>query len=101
MADIDQRERWAVKWAARTIDGAVEHVWVRPATWSAFRIEGVLASRPMSELECAKAAGELVSFPIEELSDWRYDTGRRDGQGRPIIEGDFTAAVLEARFGQP
>ncbi|MHC4652366.1 MAG: hypothetical protein ACYTES_16105, partial [Planctomycetota bacterium] len=45
-ADPARDDAWAVKWAAPTVGGGVEHVWVRPLSWSRFRIEGRLASPP-------------------------------------------------------
>ncbi len=89
---------WAIKWAAPTVGGGVEHVWVRPVSWSRFRIEGRLASPPQAELVCGRKAGELVSFPAEELSDWLHlldgtIDGRRDG--------GFTIDLLEQRHGPP
>jgi uncharacterized protein YegJ (DUF2314 family) len=98
-----QRDRWAVKWAA-PIQGdeqAVEHVWVQPLHWSAFRIEGVLLSQPDRPLDVPSEQpnrGELVSFPAEQLSDWvRYHTldpaGPRDG--------GYTIDVIEHHAGRP
>jgi uncharacterized protein YegJ (DUF2314 family) len=89
---------WAIKWAAPTIRGGVEHVWVRPVSWSRFRIEGRLASPPHAELVCGRKAGELVSFPIEEMSDWLHLLdGTIDGRR----EGGFTIDLLEERHGLP
>jgi len=101
VADPVDREQWSIKWAARTVDQSIEHVWVKPLTWSPFRIEGVLASTPITELECGRVAGEIVSFPAEELTDWMRDTGRKDAEGHPVIEGGYTSKVLTERFGQP
>lgn len=91
-APPDQRSRWAVKWAAPTESGGVEHVWVRPSNWSTFRIEGVLDSPPQSPLACGKSAGELVGFPIEELTDWIYAV---DGDFAGRREGGFTIDAIE------
>lgn len=92
------RNGWAVKWAAPTAEGGVEHVWVRPTGWSRHRIEGWLANPPQVVLRCGRVQGELVSFPAEELSDWaRFARGT---PGDPI-EGGFTIRVLETRFGRP
>ena len=66
---VDRSSRWAVKWAARTVDGGTEHVWVRPTSWSRHRIEGWLANSPQGTLECGRGEGEPVSFAAEELSD--------------------------------
>ena len=101
VSDPTDREQWSIKWAARTVDQSIEHVWVRPVNWSPFRIEGILATTPITELECGRAAGELVSFPIEELTDWMRDTGRKDAEGNPVIEGGYTTKVLADRFGRP
>jgi uncharacterized protein YegJ (DUF2314 family) len=101
VSDPADRERWSVKWAARTVDQSIEHVWVRPVNWSPFRVEGVLATSPITELECGKSSGELVSFPIEELTDWMRDTGRTDAEGHAVIEGGYTTKALTDRFGQP
>jgi len=109
-----ERERWAVKWAARlapAIDDEgtsaaappsdaplIEHVWVRPLNWSPFRIEGILATAPLGELESGKRLGDLVSFPIEELSDWVYFLADDDDAA---FEGGFTIKALQQRYGEP
>jgi uncharacterized protein YegJ (DUF2314 family) len=90
-APPEERRHWAVKWAAPTADGSIEHVWVRPAAWSRFRVEGVLESEPVHDLASGHGAGDLVSFPFEELSDWV----RADPAGPR--EGGFTLEVLERR----
>ncbi len=94
----DRRSRWAVKWAAPTTEGGVEHVWIRPTSWSHHRIEGWLASPPQSPLACGRIAGELVSFPAEELSDWVHFT---DGTIEGPRQGGFTIELLQRRHGQP
>ncbi len=94
----DDRERWGIKWAAPTADGTIEHLWVVPVTWTRFRVEGRLANQPQRELECGRNAGELVSFPADELSDWvHFLQGRADGPR----EGGFTMELLERRYGRP
>lgn len=93
-----EHDRWAVKWAAPLAEvpasdpaETVEYVWVRPVHWSPFRVEGVLASDPVHELESGRTLGELVSFPIEELADWvRYHTDDVDGPR----DGGFTIDAL-------
>jgi uncharacterized protein YegJ (DUF2314 family) len=98
LADPTRGDAWAVKWAAPTVGGGVEHVWIRPVTWSRFRIEGRLASPPQAKLLCGREAGELVSFPAEELSDWvRLADGAMAGRR----EGGFTIDLLEQRHGRP
>jgi uncharacterized protein YegJ (DUF2314 family) len=97
-ADPDGRGSWAVKWAAPTVEGGVEHVWVRPLSWSRFRIEGRLASPPQAELACGRGAGDLVSFPAEELSDWLH---LLDGIADGRREGGFTIDALRQRYGPP
>lgn len=81
---------WAIKWAAPVVGpidrGGIEHVWVRPTRWSAQRIEGLLLSAPRRDI--GAVAGEVVSFPARELTDWLRD----DGRDR---EGGFTIEVLE------
>ena len=106
-APAGQRANWYVKWAAPTaasvsgsLDGSktggAEYVWVQPASWSAFRIEGRLASPPQSALACGKQRDEVVSFPAEQLADWLYlAEGRMNGRR----EGGFTVDLLEGRFG--
>ena len=96
-----ERERWAIKWIAPLTDGAVEHVWVKPLNWSPFRVEGVLLSKPTAELQCGKAQGEIVSFPIDELSDWIYYTDASAPLSQGQFEGGFTVKALESRFGRP
>ena len=87
-------DRWAIKWAAATEAGGVEHVWVEPMRWSLFRIEGRLVSPPREPLACGRTLQEFVSFPTEELSDWIVTTETRR-------EGGYTIKVLEDHFGQP
>ncbi|MHC4210936.1 MAG: DUF2314 domain-containing protein [Planctomycetota bacterium] len=97
-ADPAGGDTWSIKWAAPTAGGGVEHVWVRPLSWSRFRIEGRLASPPQARLLCGRKAGELVSFPAEELSDWLHLLdGTTDGRR----EGGFTIDLLEQRHGRP
>ena len=92
------RTNWAVKWAAPTSEGGVEHVWVRPTSWTVHRIEGWLSSPPQSPLACGRVRGDLVSFPAEALSDWARFT---PGAWEHPVEGGFTIRVLEARYGRP
>ena len=92
------RTRWAIKWAAPTVDGGVEHVWVRPTSWSRHRIEGWLANSPHGMLACGRGEGDLVSFAAEELSDWVHFAA---GANADPIGGGFTIPVLESRYGQP
>jgi uncharacterized protein YegJ (DUF2314 family) len=94
----DRRDWWAIKWAAPTTADTVEQVWVQPLHWSAFRIEGRLVSEPRAALVCGRAGGELVSFPVEELTDWIHLT---TGDWNGPREGGFTVAVLEERYGRP
>jgi uncharacterized protein YegJ (DUF2314 family) len=99
-----QRHRWAVKWAAPVIndEDAFEHVWVRPMHWSRFRIEGMLLSAPDRPLDAAGSSGDspmrgdIVSFPVEELSDWvRWHADNADAER----DGGFTIDVLERAVG--
>lgn len=101
-ASRKDRDRWSVKWASPTVDDDVEHIWVSPINWSPFRVEGWLASEPVQELACGKKFGEIVSFPIEELSDWVCFTGptpEPDMDGP--FEGGYTMKVLRNRMNQP
>lgn len=83
---------WAVKWRAPTVDGGAEYVWVEPMTWSAFRVEGRLASPPQRALACGKSRDDLVGFSADELVDWvRYDDADFGG----AYEGGFTIAALD------
>ncbi len=94
-----ERLHWTVKWAAPTVNGGVEHLWVKPILhWSPFRIEGRLANPPQAELASGKGLGETVSFPIEELSDWALLLQGRIGGEH---EGGFTVELFEQRYGQP
>jgi uncharacterized protein YegJ (DUF2314 family) len=99
-----QRHRWAVKWAAPVAEdeNAVEHVWVRPMHWSHFRIEGALLSAPDRSLDAAGSSGDsptrgdIVSFPVEELSDWvRWHADNANAER----DGGFTIDVLEQAAG--
>jgi uncharacterized protein YegJ (DUF2314 family) len=98
IASPTECEGWAIKWAAPTRDGRVEYLWVRPDSWSRFRIEGRLLSAPVADLECGAEAGDPVSLPIEELSDWVY---LPDGDFQGQREGGFTVKLLEQRYGVP
>ncbi len=94
----EARTFWAVKWAAPTSDGGIEHVWVQPTSWTRHRIEGWLASPPQGPLACGRVQGDLVSFPAEALSDWARFTA---GSWEHPVEGGFSIRVLEARYGRP
>jgi uncharacterized protein YegJ (DUF2314 family) len=96
-ATEDERRSWAIKWAAPTVGGGVEYVWVEPLTWSTHRIEGRLASPPQHELTCGRTKDELVGFPAEELADWVHYL---EGDPTGPREGGFTVDVLERRFGR-
>ncbi len=89
----DQRDRWAVKWAAPLADGGVEHLWIRPTSWSKHRIEGVLLSNPTAELLSAHTQGDTVSLTPEEASDWVHFTSE-DGNE---YEGGYTIAIIDNR----
>lgn len=92
LASSDEREWWSVKWGAPTTSGDIEHIWVTPVSWSGFRIEGWLANEPIAELECGRRLGQMVSFPIDELSDWVHFLEQRFDGPR---EGGFTIDALE------
>ncbi|MCZ6835216.1 MAG: DUF2314 domain-containing protein [Planctomycetota bacterium] len=94
----EQKKRWAIKWAAPTIENQIEFLWVRPVAWSPHRIEAVLSNTPLNELLCGKTKGDYVSFPIEEMADWiRYLNENFQGE----FEGGFTVKVLSDRYGSP
>lgn len=95
-AEADTRDQWWIKWAAPSIDERPEYLWVRPVSWSKFRVEGVLASPPQLELPSGRGLGDLVSFPVEEIADWMYLPDGSLDSGR---EGGFTVDVLESRYG--
>lgn len=111
VAKPHERALWAVKWAAPLAphagdqdqappvagDESVEHIWVRPLTWSAFRIEGTLLSAPTRALESGRTSGEIVGFPIDEVSDWIHFASP---QADAAFEGGFTVRVLEERYGE-
>lgn len=99
-----ERSLWAVKWAAPLrIDPdsrsprTIEYVWVQPVNWSPFRIEGVLLSTPTSPLDCGRSRGEIVGFPIDELTDWMHVASEAPDAA---FEGGFSVKVLEARYGR-
>jgi len=89
-----QRGNWAIKWAIELENGSIEHVWVQPLHWSAFRIEGLLLSDVLTESDDAYTRGQLVSFPVEQLTDWVYQS---NGERR----GGYSMRVLEDQYGQP
>jgi uncharacterized protein YegJ (DUF2314 family) len=93
-APADDRGHWAVKWAAPLETGEVEYLWVRPTHWSPFRIEGVLLSEPVHELQDGGAKGDNVSFPAEQFVDWAHAVG---GASPAVVEGNFTEAALTRR----
>ena len=99
LASKSERQRWAIKWAAPLAErDRVEYVWVFPESWSANRIEGILASAPLNELSCARTRGETVAFPAEELADWiRYLSDNPEGP----YEGGYTVRLLIDRYGKP
>jgi len=96
-----ERRRWLIKWAhgATSSDGLsddeTEYLWVRPISWSEFRIEGVLLNAPLQD---EFAPGDIVAFPAEELADWVYLVeGTFDG----AMQGGYTVVVLEQEYGAP
>lgn len=93
-----ERLQYLVLWMATTADGSCELVWVRPVSWSPFRIEGELKSEPTNTLESGAAAGDMVSFPIEELADWLV---RDPAQANRIVKGASTLKAIEQRVGSP
>jgi len=86
------RARWAVLWAAPTSEGGVEYLWVLPATWSEFRIEGALANPPQHELASGRQLDAIVSFPIEEFADWAVF---EDESFETVENGGFTLRAIE------
>jgi uncharacterized protein YegJ (DUF2314 family) len=93
-----ERLRFLVLWMAPTADGSREFVWVRPVTWSPFRIEGELLSQPTAPLEAGSTAGDSISFPIEQLADWIIFESSRPGQP---AQGAATLSEIEKRVGTP
>lgn len=90
-ASAEQRQRWAIKWAAELVDGGIEHLWLRPTSWNAHRIEGVLLSQPTAELLSGRRRGEIVAITPGDVSDWVHFTSE-DGDD---YEGGFTIALIE------
>jgi hypothetical protein len=78
-----------------------EHVWVQPINWSPFRIEGVLLSEPVHALDSGRTTGEIVSFPIDELSDWIHFAADPATNPDAPFEGGYTVTVLEEEYGRP
>ena len=79
----------------------LEHVWVQPINWSPFRIEGVLLSPPVHTLDCNRRAGELVSFPADQVVDWLHFAADPTTNPSAPFEGGFTVKVLEHAYGRP
>ena len=97
----EEKQTWAIRWAAPTADGGIEYLWVEPINWSHHRIEGRLANPPQRELACGKGLDQLVSFPIEQLADW-IDMAEGDGDLPPpddTLQGGFTVRLLADRYG--
>lgn len=90
--------RYAILWMAATTEGSREFVWVRPVSWSLFRIEGVLLSEPTQPLECGRSTGEFVSFPVEDLADWAILDPKNPGQA---LQGAATLQAIEQQVGTP
>jgi len=96
----ERETRWFIKWAARIEPTEPsraehaersEHLWVRPLTWSAHRVEGVLLTSPR-EAMIGKSPGDFVAFSTDELSDWvRLLDNTLEGPR----QGGFTLDVLE------
>jgi hypothetical protein len=84
-----------------TADSLIEHVWVQPINWSPFRIEGVLLSQPLRPLDCGRNAGELVSFPADQLADWLHYAADPATNPNAPFEGGFTVKALEQAYGKP
>jgi uncharacterized protein YegJ (DUF2314 family) len=93
-----ERLRFVVLWMAPTMEGSREFVWVRPLSWSPFRIEGELQSEPTMPLESSGTRGAVVSFPIEELADWVIFDPDRPGYA---VKGAVTIQAIEQRLGAP
>ena len=95
-ASEEQRRHWAVKWKATTTDGGLEFLWVRPLSWSRFRVEGELANPPQRPLATGAGLGDVVSFPMEDAVDWVHFI-EGDPNGRR--EGGFTMDLFDAGGG--
>ena len=77
---------WLVKWG-RAVEGPTEreHIWVLVSALAAGEITGTLANQPE---EFDGQAGDVVTFPQAEVSDWMT----YDAQGR--IEGGYTIRAM-------
>ena len=89
----DQKDRWAVLWGkgrgSSILDPEspqIEYLWVIPIRWNQFRIEGMLASHPLSDEQLKP--GELIAFASEDLADWIHEPEVGD------VEGGYTIKVL-------
>jgi uncharacterized protein YegJ (DUF2314 family) len=75
---------------ATTETPGVEHMWIDEVDFDGQTIRGVLLNEP-SWLKSVKA-GDEVSLPAKELSDWMYVIGSE-------VYGAYTVQVLRARMG--
>lgn len=69
---------------------AAEHMWIDEVDFDGQTIRGVLLNDP-NWLKSVKA-GDEVSIPIKDLSDWMYVIGT-------LVYGAYTVQVLRARMG--
>ncbi len=66
-----------------------EHIWVDSVSFDGEKISGILMSQPRSLRSVA--IGELVQFPVRQLSDWLLV-----GNGK--VRGAYTVQILRARM---
>lgn len=76
---------YLVKWARPLDQGGNEHIWVAVAEIGADQMIGFLTDQPV---DFAGAAGDQVTVPTTEISDWAY----WDEAG--MMHGSYTTRVM-------
>ncbi|MFO0961334.1 MAG: DUF2314 domain-containing protein [Phycisphaerales bacterium] len=82
------QKHFAVKWPVTQGD-AVEHFWVEDVTFDGAKFRGVIQDEP--EMVTSVRAGQAVTVPLVEITDWMYIDGGS-------IVGGYTARVIRDKL---
>ena len=85
------KNEFSVKARMTTPDGGGEHIWVADLTYKSGQFTGVLDNEPV--YLTGKKAGDQVTFPESDVTDWIIMNEAGD------MQGGFTVAVLKKRQG--